>query len=309
MKRVVSVSLGSSARDAVYDLRVLGEDIRLERRGTDGDLARARALLAELDGQVDALGLGGVSLYLNAGSRRYPVREVVSLASVVKRTPVVDGSGVKASLEQALPEYLHQRFGYNLSGVQALLVSGIDRWSLGEALEKAGCRLTLGDLVYALGLPWPLHSLRSLERVAVALLPVFSQVPLSWLYPMGGAQETAPRRGFGQELISRAQLVAGDFHYIRRHLPPSLAGKIVLTNTVTPADRAELARRGPVLLITTSPNLGGRSFATNVIEALIVAVAGRANLTAEEYQAYAEAMELNPEVKWLHPPAERAARK
>ncbi|MDI6871780.1 MAG: quinate 5-dehydrogenase [Bacillota bacterium] len=303
MKRVVSVSLGSSVRDAVHEMRVLGEEIRLERRGTDGDVRRARELLTELDGQVDALGLGGVSLTLSAGRRKYPIREVVALASVVKRTPVVDGSGVKNSLEKALPEYLERRFGYRLAGLKALLVSGVDRWSLGEALEKAGCRLTIGDFVYALGLPWPLHSMRALERVAVVLLPLMCQLPLAWLYPLGKAQERAPREGFGRELIQEAQVVAGDFHYIRRHLPPNLAGKIVITNTVTAADREELARRGPVLLITTSPSFNGRSFATNVIEALIVAVAGRTGLTEEEYRAYAEALELTPDVRWLHPPA------
>lgn len=306
MKRVVSVSLGSSARDAAYELNVLGERVRLERRGTDGDLRRARELLMELDGQVDALGLGGVSLTLNAGRRKYPIREVVALASVVKRTPVVDGSGVKASLERALPEHLERRLHCPLTGLKALLVSGVDRWALGEALENAGCSLTVGDFVYALGLPWPLRSMRALERVAVVLLPVLCQLPLAWLYPLGKAQEEESRAGLGRDLIARSQLIAGDFHYIRRHLPPSLAGKIIITNTVTPADRAELARRGPVLLVTTSPNFDGRSFATNVIEALIVAIAGKTGLTEEEYRAYAEAMQLAPDATWLHPPARSA---
>jgi hypothetical protein len=296
------VSLGSSTRDAVYELKVLGEEVRLERRGTDGDFERARKLLESLDGKVDALGLGGVSLTLRAGWRKYPLREVVSLASVVKHTPVVDGSGVKDSLERALPEYLSQRFSYRLDGLGALLVSGVDRWALGEALERAGCRLTVGDFVYALNLPCPLHSMRALKRVAVVMLPLMSQLPLRWLYPMGQAQEAAPRHDLGQDLIARSQLIAGDFHYIRQHLPASLAGKIIITNTVTSEDRVELAARGPVLLITTSPNFNGRAFATNVIEALIVAVAGRVDLTQEEFRAYGEAMDLTPDVKWLHPP-------
>jgi hypothetical protein len=309
VKHVVSVSLGSSARDAVYELKVLGEEVHLERRGTDGDLERARALLTELDGRVDALGLGGVSLCLRAGRRKYPIREVVSLAAVVEHTPVVDGAGVKNSLEQALPEYLESRFSYHLAGLRGLLVSGVDRWALGEALERAGCRLTVGDFVYALGVPWPLHSMRALERVAVVLLPLMTQLPLNWLYPVGKAQESAPRRDYGHDLLTQAQLIAGDFHYIRQHLPATLAGKIILTNTVTAQDRVELARRGPVLLITTSPNFNGRAFATNVIEALIVAVAGRTDLTQEEFRAYAEAMDLTPDVKWLHPPRSRTAKK
>jgi hypothetical protein len=30
-------------------------------------------------------------------------------------------------------------------------------------------------------------------------------------------------------------VIAGDFHYIRRHMPPDLSGKIILTNTITTA--------------------------------------------------------------------------
>ena len=72
--RVVSVSLGSSSRDHVSSAHFLGRDWKLERRGTDGDLEKARALIAELDGHVAAIGLGGIDLWLVAGGRRYPIR-------------------------------------------------------------------------------------------------------------------------------------------------------------------------------------------------------------------------------------------
>jgi hypothetical protein len=64
MKRAVSVSLGSSARDKKVVISLKGEQIVAERIGTDGDAQKARRLFAELDGKVDALGVGGVDLYL-----------------------------------------------------------------------------------------------------------------------------------------------------------------------------------------------------------------------------------------------------
>ena len=60
MKRAVSISLGSSERDKAVEVELLGESVRIERRGTDGDAERATALFTELDGQVDALGVGGM---------------------------------------------------------------------------------------------------------------------------------------------------------------------------------------------------------------------------------------------------------
>ncbi|MCP5095537.1 MAG: quinate 5-dehydrogenase, partial [Chloroflexi bacterium] len=67
MKRAVSVSLGSSTRDKVVEIELLGEQVRIERRGTDGDVEKATALFTELDGQVDALGVGGIDLWVLMG--------------------------------------------------------------------------------------------------------------------------------------------------------------------------------------------------------------------------------------------------
>lgn len=70
-----------------------GQTFIIERLGTDGNLQKARQLLEELDGRVDALGLGGTDLYVYAGGRRYTFRESAKLIENVKNTPVLDGSG------------------------------------------------------------------------------------------------------------------------------------------------------------------------------------------------------------------------
>ena len=51
-------------------------------------------------GQVDAIGLGGTDLYLVAGGRRYLIRQSARMAAAARVTPVVDGSGVKHTLER-----------------------------------------------------------------------------------------------------------------------------------------------------------------------------------------------------------------
>ena len=50
-KRVISISLGSSERDAEGFLELGDTVIRLERRGTDGDMEKAAALLQAYDGR------------------------------------------------------------------------------------------------------------------------------------------------------------------------------------------------------------------------------------------------------------------
>ncbi len=291
-KRVVSVSLGSSRRDSVVELELLGERVILERRGTDGDFQRALCLIAELDGQVEAIGLGGIDLYLWAGGRRYTIRDAQRLKDAARKTPVVDGSGLKHTLERRAVAQLAGLI--NWKETKVLLPSAVDRFGLAEALYEAGAKVLYGDFIFALGLPIPLYSLSFLQKLASVLLPLLTQLPFPLLYPTGEKQE---RRvvDWRSRYYLWADLVAGDWHYIKRHMPDAMKGKTVLTNTSTEEDVAFLRERGVRRLITTTPRLNGRSFGTNVMEALLVALAGR-ELGEEEYLRYIDLLGLAPQV-------------
>lgn len=301
-KRVVSVSLGSSSRDHRFETQILGQPIVIERLGTDGDTARARRLLEELDGKVDALGLGGTDLYLHAGPRRYLIRETARLVRNVRTTPFVDGGGLKATWERWLiTDYLPTRKGIDFRGRRVLLVSSVDRYGMAEAFTQAGADVIFGDLIFALGVPVPLRSLRAVNVLAAILLPVLSRLPIRFLYPTGKKQEEiTPKHG---RHYAWAEVLAGDFHLIRRFMPDDLRGKIILTQTITASDVEELRRRGVWLLITDGPDMGGRSFATNVLQGAIVAVLGRRpdEIAPDEYLQTALRAGFEPRMVELNP--------
>lgn len=271
-KRIVGVSLGSKTRDHKAQVEVLGETVYIERRGTNGSLAEAERLIRDLDGQVDAFGLGGIDRYLFAAGRRYVIRDAERLASVAQHTPVVDGAGLKDSLERRVISQLRDMGTVSFGGKRVLMVAAVDRFGMAEALAESGCDLVFGDLMFALGLPFRIRSLQGLSRLARVTLPVITKLPFRLIYPTGAKQhEIRPKY---QHVYEWADIIAGDFHLIRRHLPEHLPGKVILTNTVTAADKETLRERGVETLITTTPNLGGRSFGTNVIEATLVAISG-----------------------------------
>ena len=70
-------------------------------------------------------------------------------------------------------------------------------------------------------------------------------------------------------------MIAGDFHFVKAYMPHKLPGKVIITNTTTPEDVAMLKEAGVKYLITTTPVLDGRSFGTNMMEAALVAGAGK----------------------------------
>ncbi|MDD3653669.1 MAG: quinate 5-dehydrogenase, partial [Desulfotomaculaceae bacterium] len=125
MKQVVSVSLGSSRRDHKVQLELLGDKFEISRLGTDGAFQRALEVLQELDGKVDAIGLGGIDVYVYVRQKRYAIRDGLKLMNAVKITPVVDGSGLKNTLEREVVRYLTEKSGLLHKGMKVLMVSSL----------------------------------------------------------------------------------------------------------------------------------------------------------------------------------------
>lgn len=304
IKEVVSVSIGSSKRDHSVEIELLGEDFRISRRGTDGDLAKAEALFTELDGTVAAFGMGGIDLYLRADGRKYYFREARTLVRGVSRSPVLDGSGLKGAVEASVVTYLRDQLGLRLAGKKVLMTSAVDRWGMAEGLRDAGCEMVFGDLLYGLDLPIIIRRWGTLRVVVRLLMPVVRLMPFSVLYPVGSEQDKAPKRNERAErLYEWADIIAGDWQYVKKYMPADMRGKWIITNTTTPAD-VELAReRGVELMVTSTPRLEGRSFGTNVIEATMVALRGaQGELSAAEYQELLGSVGFKPDVMWLQQP-------
>ena len=297
MKTVVSVSLGSSTRDHQAVVNLLGEDFDISRVGTDGKLDAAIAKVRELDGKVDAIGLGGIDVYLYAGKHRYALRDGLRLLEAAKTTPVVDGSGLKNTLEREAVRYMQEDLGISLKGKHVLMVSALDRFGMAQALVDAGADVLFGDFIFALDLDKPVKGLHEFEEMAEKYLPDACKLPFQFFYPTGKKQEKPPEPKYPQ-YYHDADIIAGDFHFMRQFMPDDLNGKIVLTNTVTEKDVDELRKRGVKMLITTTPDFQGRSFGTNVVEAALLALLGKKwdEVTPGDYEGVLHELHLKPRV-------------
>jgi hypothetical protein len=79
-----------------------------------------------------------------------------------------------------------------------------------------------------------------------------------------------------------------------------MSGKVVVTNTTTAADVISLRERGVAYLVTTTPRLEGRSFGTNVMEAVLVALAGKGRpLSVTELNEMLERLDYTPSTEKL----------
>lgn len=299
MKRAVSISLGSSKRNKAVVVNLLGEQVSIERIGTDGDMEKAAQLYKELDGQVDAFGVGGADLGVLVDRKWYRLYSAEPMIRYVKQTPVVDGVGLKNTLERQAGPFIEERIGKEINPKRALFTAGVDRWGMAKSFMDCGYECVFGDMLFALDIPIPLRSEAAVKRLAAIVMPIAGRLPFEWIYPTGEKQEkNIPKHG---QWYAWASVLAGDCHYIKRFMPARLDGKTVCTNTTTPEDVEKFRAAGIKYLVTTTPILEGRSFGTNMMEAALIAVSGQGRkLTDAEINALIGRLGFQPTLQQLN---------
>lgn len=301
MKRAVSISIGSSKRDKTVEVNLLGEPVSIERIGTDGDMEAAALKYKELDGKVDAFGVGGADLGALVDGKWYPFYSVKPMVRFVEKTPLVDGGGLKNTLENKAPAVLDAKIGdyINSRGRKVLIAVGVDRWGLSKSFSEAGYEIVFGDFMFGLDIPIALHKLSQVKFLAGILMPIAGRLPFEWIYPTGEKQEK--RTPKWEKYYQWATVIAGDVHYIKRFMPDHLQGKVVVTNTTTPEDVETFRKAGVKYLLTTTPVLDGRSFGTNMMEAALVAISGKNRpLTWNEYDELLNRLGFEPQLQELN---------
>ena len=305
VKHIVSISLGSSVRDYKREYQLGNEKIIAERIGTNGDMKKYNELMLEYDGKVDAFGVGGADMYLRRADKRYEIRDVFKkLIKGVNKSPIVDGGGMKSTLEGNIMQYIEDKLPEEVEDDRSTLaMCAVDRWHMAEsAWEFVGQNrklITFGDLLWGFQLGISLHRMSTVKAVAKILLPLVCRLPFSWLYPTGEKQDV--HKPTYTKFFKRAKWIAGDFLFINRNMPhEDMEGKIIVTNTTRPKDIELLKKIGIKYVITSTPRVEGVSFGTNVLEASIVAISGeKGELSREAYQDFLKKLKIEPNIQKL----------
>jgi hypothetical protein len=302
MKEALSISIGSSKRDKSVKVKLMDQDVHIQRIGTDGDMKAARKLFREFDGKVHAFGLGGTDLGLLVDEKWYPLHSILPMVQDVVKTPIADGCGLKNTLETQVAKVLEEEIGdyMNKTTHRALIMTAVDRYGLLRAFYNSGYECIFGDVLFSLGINLPIRSEAGIKRLAAVLIPIVSRLPFKWVYPVGEKQHE--RKPKFEWAFDWASVIAGDCHYITRYMPENLNGKIIVTNTTTPNDVEIFRQAGVKYLLTTTPVYEGRSFGTNMMEAALLAATGYTQkVDYQNHQAYFQMMAQLVEAAHLKP--------
>jgi predicted amino acid dehydrogenase len=307
-REIVSINLGASERNDEFTAQLLGQEFHVRRIGTDGDVERARQLIGELDGKVDAIGLEGMRARFQVGSHPFVHRDIQALIDAAHSTPVVDGSHLKNTLERWAINRVARRQRDLFAHRQVFVLSGVHDYALAQVLSQLTDQMTFGDPVFHLNLPLVLKSFKGLERYARWAMPRLCRSPIGKLYPVGADQ--AQRTVRAAKHFRAANVIVGDGAYLRRFAPEDLKGKTIVTHSLSPDDVDDLKARGVETVISTVPPLGtaARGVELSVVEAMLTTLLDKpaAELVDDDYLELIAGWELEPQVAVLNEPPDVA---
>jgi len=136
LKQVLVLHGGAGAYSAV--VTVLGRQLTLQRIGHRGDPGRARALIAEYAGVVDAIGVEGLASPDLGGPQA---------------TPVVDGGGVRTMLERWSVNLVERARPELFAQHRVLMAPAAGHKGLAQSIGRRAARVLRVDRLLALGVP------------------------------------------------------------------------------------------------------------------------------------------------------------
>jgi predicted amino acid dehydrogenase len=298
MKKVVTVTLGSSEQDFEFKTKFLGQEFQVRRLGADMDTSKAWELMRREQAKADAMALGEISDHYNVGTRTITHRQTVRLTKVVTRVPVTTGATLRRLLQVRAVRHVHKELGNYFTNNIVLFLSGIRNWDMAVAMSDYTRNLNFADPVFQTGAPALLTSLQQLE-----------------LYAKGKSLMIGGRRadmlesaltGLKNKRVAmaaaKAHVIVGTFQELKAVADgKNLAGKTLITSAVG-EERLKFFKDQKVnLVIDVSPKLFDRVVGISTIEAMILAALDKpANeVSDDDFEEIIHELDIKPRL--LHP--------
>lgn len=298
MKKIVCVSLGSPDYDYEFEREVFGQRYHIRRIGTGGDVRMARRLVREHDGQVDAIGLAGMSVMFRIAGRTYHHRDTLGIAHSARYTPVVGGRGLKRILDRWAVRDLAAREPGIFTRKNVFFLSGVANWDIYTVMQEYTENISFGDPVLHFGVPTVLRDAKAFRRYARVSMPLLTRRPYVTFFPRGRTGEELQHLLLSQP-FQKADVIVGDLSLVLHFAPSDLRGKTVLTDTIDEERLALLRERGVDVVCTTTPELfPGERADLNVLQAIFIAHFGKPpeQITDNDYLELIRRLEARPRV-------------
>ncbi len=298
MKKVVTVTLGSSKQDFEFKTEFLGQQFSVRRLGADNDSTKAWELMRRQQAFADAIGLGEISDHYQVGLRTVVNKETQRLMNVVTRVPVTTGATLRRLLQVRAVRFVQKELGNYFNNNLVLFLSGMRNYDMAVAMSDYTKNLSFADALIQTGTPTMLGSLEQLELYAKGAELMLGGRP--------GELLEASLSGFKASrvgaAVAKSHVVVGTFAEIQAiGTGGNLAGKTLITSAVDEERMAFFAKCKVNLVVDVSPKLFDKVVGINTLEAMILAALekGQEEVSDDDLEEILDELKITPRL--LHP--------
>ncbi len=298
MKKVVTVTLGSSKQDFAFETDFLGHRFGVQRLGADNDTGKAWELMRRAQATVNAVGLGEIGDHYQVGLRTVVNKETQRLLNVVTRVPATSGATLRRLLQVRAVRHVQHALGSYFNNNLVLFLSGMRNYDMAAALSDYTPNLSFADALFQTGAPAMLTSLEQLELYAKGSKWALSGKPGELLE----ASLASFKRKRASAEVAKSHVIVGTFAELKAvGGAANLAGKTLITSAVDDERLAYFTKCKVNLVIDVSPKLFDRVVGVNVIEAMILAALGKPpeQVSDDDFSEILDELDIKPRL--LHP--------
>ena len=250
MKKVVTVTLGSSKQDFEFKTEFLGQSFSVRRMGADQDTGKAWELMRRQQATADAIGLGEISDHYHVGLRTVVNKETQRLTNVVTRVPVTTGATLRRLLQVRAVRYVQKELGHYFNNNLVLFLSGMRNYDMAVALSDYTKNLSFADALFQTGAPTMLGSLDQLELYAKGSNFMLSGKTGQMLE----ASLSGIKNKLVADVVAKSHVIVGTYAEIKAvGNATNLDGKTIITSAVTDERMAFFTKCKVNLVIDVSP--------------------------------------------------------
>ena len=294
---VVNVSLASSDRD--YDERVtfLEHDFHLVRMGTDGDVGAAEALVRSWSGDADAIAVTGLREARAAGLYDGDLDAVAKVMRAAQDVLVADGHALRDVLQEWAIRHVQSEMPGFFNNARIVVLGGLNHARTTRILREFTQNLEFADPLLRMDLPAKLHANPILGLTANVGLWPLRQLPS----PVK-SQIKAPGSLVSSALAHRAardcDIIVATYEELMGFGLEDLAGKTVITSSISDERLESLAALGVDMVLDTTPQPFDFTISAAELEAMMMAIASSASgrLTDDDLLDMIDSAGLAPRV-------------
>lgn len=295
MKTVVGISLGASAHDFDFTTPFLGETLQVRRFGTDGSTTRAAKLLKEWEKKADAIGLGVLKDRYKAGAHRFVEKDSARLKALVTRVPVSLGGRLGDIFQEWAVRHAQIELGSYFNNARVLFFSGLQNYKLAMSMAEYTDNVQFADPLLQLGVPKLLSSLQALQLYSTG-----AHYVKDWSLPdvMAAAPLKEWTRFVLRKAMQKATVIVAAVHELDEFGLEELAGKTIITSTVSDERLAQWQDKGVHMVIDGAPCLAGHVLGPHLLDAMIAAATGKHpdDILEDDYLEIITGLDMAPRI-------------